>query len=998
MAGMHVFSHFRLRTKLAVMIAIPLVAMLFFSTDLMVDNSRKKQEMEGLVILSKLASSLSALVHETQKERGASAGFTGSKGKKFAEMLPKQRKLTDERYKQLEALLTATDLSDFGKTFEAKVADLLGNLEQLEQIRKQVSRLEMPLPKVVGWYTATNTKLLAVVEQMPLQITDADLVVRLTAYANYLQSKERAGIERAVLSATFGADRFAPGMYKKFIELVTAQNNYLHVFNALAGSEEKRFYQQAMRHESVGKVEQMRETAFENAASGGFGIDAEFWFKTITGKINQLKKVDDYLAEQVVVQASLRHDAVSTLFMLYLGGAALLLIITSWVSIQMGQAIRGPIEQMCQIIKEVVDNGDFSHRIQSEQEDEIGDMSRALNTLFDSLQTSIQESNRVVGDISRGIFDSRVTADLRGELLSLKEGVNGSAESVQRTMDTLSQVMRAITDGNFGYRLEGVEMEGGFRQELEQAMTSMDSIISDVNGVMDNVARGKFGARVSVEASGDLDRLKQNLNQSLMTLEEALREVVVAGNHLGDGDLRHTITGEYSGSLAVLKDSINATQANFSRIVAKVRAAAQHVRGSSDEISRGSMDLSSRTSEQAASLEETAASMEEMAGTVSMNADSAAQASQLSAESLLRAREGNGVVSEAVLAMAGINDSSNKIAEIISLIDGIAFQTNLLALNAAVEAARAGEHGRGFAVVAGEVRSLAQRSADAAKEIKSLIEDTTAKIQQGATLVERSGSALEAIEESVQKVNDITSEIESATKEQTQGIKQVNTAVTQLDSATQENAALVEETAASSSQLSHQADELSNLVAIFKLSEQAQEMVTNMSSANRVVADTFSKARTAHLSWKGKVRGFLNGLVEMSEEEAVSHHDCVLGKWLDKEGRARFAHLTEMQELDRVHEQMHTLIRDIVSLNNSGKSQEAEERFEEIEPLSLAVIEQLNQIEAISNREIMRDEHDRRQRPKAPSAKPVVQKKVQTAAVSGLHPSAPAESDEWAEF
>ncbi|HIJ49186.1 MAG: hypothetical protein HN944_09330, partial [Gammaproteobacteria bacterium] len=241
------------------------------------------------------------------------------------------------------------------------------------------------------------------------------------------------------------------------------------------------------------------------------------------------------------------------------------------------------------------------------------------------------------------------------------------------------------------------------------------------------------------------------------------------------------------------------------------------VKTSSVEVSNGSQDLASRTSQQAASLEETAASMEQIASTVNLNADNADLASKLADESVQHVVQGSEVISNAVEAMAGINESSSKISEIISLIDGIAFQTNLLALNAAVEAARAGDHGRGFAVVAGEVRSLAQRSADAAKDIKSLIEDSTTRIAEGGRLVGESGDSLDAIQVSIKKMNDIAREIALSAKEQTQGIAQVNTAVTQLDSVTQENAALVEETAAASEHLNHQADQLAQMVSFFNV-------------------------------------------------------------------------------------------------------------------------------------------------------------------------------------
>ena len=981
---MNILSSLRLKTKLILMIATPLLAMLYFSTDLLLDKSRQQQEMMRLENLSQLASTLSALIHETQKERGASAGYTGSKGKKFAEILPKQRTLTDQRRAALKAELSGFVAADYGDAFEQKLAALLRDLQQLDKVRGQVSKLALPLPKVVGWYTAMNSNLLGVIEQMPHAVSDAALVARITAYVNYLQSKERAGIERAVLSGTFGADRFAPGMYRKFIELVTAQQDFLHVFQAMGGAADRAFYQQAMKHESIAAVEQMRQVAFDKASEGGFGIDAEHWFKTITLKINQLKKVDDYLATEILGQARALRASATTLFRVNLAVVVVLLVLTIWFALKVGGAIRRSVNQMRAVIGRVVEEGDFSLRVDATTEDSVGEMGRTLDSLFESLQQSIRETNHVVDDIAHGVFDSRVEADLRGELLQLKQGVNRSAESVAQTMQGLTQVMQAITEGNFNFRLDGIEMEGEFRDVLEQAMESMDAIITDINRVMAAVSRGKFNARVEVEAAGDLDQLKHDLNQSLDILSQALKESIQVANQMGEGDLTQAVKGEYHGSLAVLKDSINATQANFTQIVSKVRSASEHVRNGSAEISRGSSDLSTRTSEQAASLEQTGASMEEMASTVNMNSDSAAQASQLAAESLARAEEGSRVVAEAVNAMLGINASSEKISEIITLIDGIAFQTNLLALNAAVEAARAGEHGRGFAVVAGEVRTLAQRSADAAKDIKGLIEESTNRIQQGSDLVSRSGVALDSIEESVKKMNDISTEIESATKEQTQGINQVNTAVAQLDSVTQENAALVEETAAASSQLSHQADELANLVSLFRLTKVAEQQ---HSSSGSTFSDVFMKARSAHLAWKGKIRGFLDGVIEMEMSQAVSHHDCLLGKWLDKEGRDQLKHLPEMKQLDQVHEQMHSLIQQIVEMKKGGDESGAEAHFGEIGPLSEEVVSLLNRLETSANQ--------------SPAPAPARGNSVRASRPSRVAPKRPPETagdTEWASF
>ncbi len=301
------------------------------------------------------------------------------------------------------------------------------------------------------------------------------------------------------------------------------------------------------------------------------------------------------------------------------------------------------------------------------------------------------------------------------------------------------------------------------------------------------------------------------------TVERVLKETTQVMDKMSKGDLSELMQGEYTGEFAALKDAVNATISDLSRIVTEIRTSADSIGSSAGELSRGNADLSQRTEEMASSLEETASSMEQMTSTVRQNADNARQANQLAAGAREQAEKGGKVVSTAVSAMSAINDSSKEIADIIGVIDEIAFQTNLLALNAAVEAARAGEQGRGFAVVAAEVRNLAQRSAGAAKEIKSLIKDSVDKVDEGTRLVDESGKTLDEIVTSVKKVSDIIAEIAAASEEQSTGIEQVNKAVTQLDEVTQQNAALVEEAAAASKSMDDQAQGMTSLMQFFSV-------------------------------------------------------------------------------------------------------------------------------------------------------------------------------------
>jgi methyl-accepting chemotaxis protein len=301
------------------------------------------------------------------------------------------------------------------------------------------------------------------------------------------------------------------------------------------------------------------------------------------------------------------------------------------------------------------------------------------------------------------------------------------------------------------------------------------------------------------------------------SITRPLRQAVLVAETVAAGDLSSRIEVRSTDETGQLMQALKNMNDSLAKVVGDVRHGTDTIATASSEIASGNQDLSSRTEEQASSLEQTAASMEELTSTVKQNADNARQANQLAASASEVAVRGGTVVSQVVDTMGSINTSSKKIVDIIGVIDGIAFQTNILALNAAVEAARAGEQGRGFAVVASEVRSLAQRSAAAAKEIKGLIDDSVSKVAAGSQQVAEAGKTMDEIVASVRRVTDIMGEISSASHEQTQGIEQINQAITQMDQVTQQNAALVEEAAAAAASLQDQAGSLSQVVSVFKL-------------------------------------------------------------------------------------------------------------------------------------------------------------------------------------
>jgi methyl-accepting chemotaxis protein len=344
------------------------------------------------------------------------------------------------------------------------------------------------------------------------------------------------------------------------------------------------------------------------------------------------------------------------------------------------------------------------------------------------------------------------------------------------------------------------------------------SMEQEIDAVVDAAANGNFSFRVAEDnKSGFFASLSHGLNRLVSTSEQSIDEVVGVIGAMAGGDLTQRVNGAYQGQFARLQNDINRTLDTLQATVEDILQAATSIRNSSQEIETGMMDLSRRTENQASSLEETASSMEEMTSSVTSTAENSQRANHQSDEAMAAAAAGGDVVRQAVAAMSDISHSSRTIADIIGVIDEIAFQTNLLALNAAVEAARAGEQGRGFAVVASEVRALAQRSADAARQIKDLIQDSLAKVDTGAQLVNQSGSTLTGIVSAVEKTSQLIREIASAAHEQAGGIRQVNTAIGQMDEMTQQNSALVEEASAASQGLVALARSMEQSVSFFRV-------------------------------------------------------------------------------------------------------------------------------------------------------------------------------------
>jgi methyl-accepting chemotaxis protein-1 (serine sensor receptor) len=528
-------------------------------------------------------------------------------------------------------------------------------------------------------------------------------------------------------------------------------------------------------------------------------------------------------APKVKRKRSLRNTKVGTLLMWILGLFAIVIA-------AVGAMAAFFLYENFQSVKELGELNERTHNVEVIN----SDMLRARVQLMVSARALQEPNGAGAKEAAATLKDANdLLSEVRNRFGDFQKNMLEDDEGRRLSMDLVRRYRSYIDDGvdTMVEALKSQDYATFYMVNTEYGTPRSAAFVDAINGFGKYIkaqqdattvtAQNNFNtAVIAVVAAGVLALILMVLSRIVFG-RMVVRPLVNAGAHfdkIAGGDLTSRVDVTSENEVGALFAALKRMQESLTRTVASVRRGVDEINVGSREISAGNTDLSSRTEQQAASLEETAASMEELASTVKQNADNARQANQLAASASHVAERGGVAVSEVVGTMKEISASSRKIAEIVGVIDSIAFQTNILALNAAVEAARAGEQGKGFAVVAAEVRSLAQRSAQAAKEIKGLIEESVSKVGAGSSQVERAGTTMQEIVSSVKRVTDIMGEITAASEEQSSGIDQVNRAVSQMDEVTQQNAALVEESAAAAGSLQDQAEQLSQAVAVFKLS------------------------------------------------------------------------------------------------------------------------------------------------------------------------------------
>jgi methyl-accepting chemotaxis protein len=546
----------------------------------------------------------------------------------------------------------------------------------------------------------------------------------------------------------------------------------------------------------------------------------------------QLQKLDLLLKSRI---DSYTHNLGVVIALTVFGGLFVALVLTAFY--------RGMQRNLLMAVTaaELVAQGNLDIHINSTATDETGRLLNSIQKVVDLLNGFIGAQKEIAKQHAEGWVDKKIDAGhFPGIFGQIAQDKNDLVAAHIRVKQRLAELIQQYAVGDLSQDMDRLPgKEANITAAMDTAKRNLLGINNEIKNMVSAATEGNFSVR------GDASRYQfefremvTGLNRLMEINSTGLEDVMTVLAALARGDLTQKMTGDFRGIFARLRDDANGTVEQLTGIVNQIKLATDSINTGARDIAESNRDLSGRTKQQAVSLKETASSMEELTGTVRQNAENAKQANQLAIGAADVASKGGQVVGEVVSTMASINESSKKIVDIISVIDGIAFQTNILALNAAVEAARAGEQGRGFAVVAAEVRSLAQRSAGAAKEIKGLISDSVEKVGNGTLLVEQAGKTMDEIVTSVKRVTDIMSEISAASQEQSQGIEQVTQTITQMDEVTQQNAALVEEASTSAHGMEEQAKQLTSSVSIFTL--QTAKSIRNSRDAGRS-ADALSQ-------------------------------------------------------------------------------------------------------------------------------------------------------------
>ena len=766
-----------LRYTMIAGVSLPLAFASILSAILLTDEIAVYSQAKYLQNRIQLISHLGALVHEQQKERGATSIFLSSGGATFGSELASQRRLTDAASDALQNTIRANGTA-LGAGLDNSIASILAALEMRAEHRRAVDAQSIEVQVALAHYTDHNGLILSTIKRIGSVNASSDVVVRVMALEAIMAAKEAAGIERAVGSGGFAIGAFDIQRALQFGGLINAQDRVLERFRALATTE------QVAQLDAIDltKIAALRKIAFDAVQTGELGgvAPADF-FSATTMRIDALKSLEDRLVQDLTAySSSLSQSSLRSILWVATG------IVAAFAS-AVGLTVFS-IRNMLRSVRAISDAGDKLAR---------GDRDAQLP------EDSPKELGRIVWSIN--FFRKSVIEGQEREATIIEE--RNRTEAAAREESEKRQ------------RAEKERAEADALRAREEQKRIQD-YAAELSRIVAACAKGDFSQRMHLEnTDGVLAELSQGLNQISDGVASSLDEIKRALAHMVQGDLTYQPRGNFDGVFGEIIEAMTDATRTMSRALVRVAIATDSVSGSANEISATTNDLARRSEQNAAMLQTNAHSIDGISESIRTVAEASGAANRYVIEVSQKADEGSRIAEQTKKAMEEIQSSSQDIAKILAVLDDIAFQTNLLALNAGVEAARAGEAGRGFAVVASEVRSLAQRSSDSSREITSLIEAANANIARGVDMVEQTTGSLSSIASDISAVTTQIDQIAGSAEETRRSVDDISAATGQLDQSTQKTAAMLEEANAAVQVLNEEAKALKREVGTFTLAD-----------------------------------------------------------------------------------------------------------------------------------------------------------------------------------
>ena len=707
-----------IESKLKILAIFPLIFIIGLSFFMIYDSYEKDLKLKNVEKLLILNTKISLLLHETQKERGLSVAYLESKNDTFKKNLLNQRELTNNKIDEFKTYLV--DFSYYPNQGKINIENVLKELSKIENIRNEINELKVKSKNVISYYSNLNSSLLSFVANSSYIAENEKIINNLTAYYNFLMAKERAGLERAMGSNTFTNKTFGEGMFLNFLSLINEQTVFMENFY-IYGFDYEEFVKEKMQNSSVKEVQKMRDILLSYGENKNviFDIEASYWFKTISEKINILKEIDDYISKDIIEQINIiKKDQFDK--MIFILGLAIFIILITILSVSFFtksikrgfEKVTIGIEQFMRYLNKEINELDY---ISLGTKGLLGNLAKSINYNIDKINGNLEKDLLCVGEttitldkVEKGFYSCRIMSQAENpQVRILAKTINRMLDNQQNVINNILKNLGEYTNYNY----LGVIDIKGLNGESKQMVDGINSL-------------GEAITTMLVENKNNGETLKQASNQLLKNV---------------------------------------------------------------DELNRSSNDAAAR-------LEETAAAIEEISSNIVSSTQNISQMAQNANELTSAANEGEKLAKQTVISMEEINSQVTAINEAITIIDQIAFQTNILSLNAAVEAATAGEAGRGFAVVAQEVRNLASRSAEAANEIKSLVENASTKSNQGKDIAALMINGYDKLNININNTLSLIKEVENASKEQKYGIEQISDAINSLDKQTQINANIATQT------------------------------------------------------------------------------------------------------------------------------------------------------------------------------------------------------------